>query len=70
MKKISKELNQFNQQQQNKITDDEKFSITYCHSLSRICAGANYIDGQSCSIQTFPFMAPYFVDKLFFLKQL
>lgn len=42
MKKISKELNQLNQQQQNKITDDKIFSMTYCPSLSRICARANY----------------------------
>lgn len=67
MKKISKELNQLNQQQQNKITD-EMFSMNYCPSLSRICAGARNINGQNCSSQTFPFMAPYFVDKFFFLK--
>lgn len=33
MKKISKELNQLNQQKQNKITDDKMFFMTYCSSF-------------------------------------
>lgn len=40
MKKTSRELNQLNQQQ-NKITDDKLFSLTYCPSLSSVCAGAS-----------------------------